>query len=105
MGKEGQDTTYYTPWMSKGGNKGNFAYTVVATNGLNTLKVTVQSKKADEDDASASNVTTDQSITLSASTTTPWVSGAEIGVSGTGYAALKIWLEEPTGVKRRPALP
>lgn len=85
MGKEGADTIYFGPWHTKGGNKAVCGRNVINTNGLNTFKVSVQTKKFDEDDAQATDVTTDQSITLTASTTTTWSSGAEIGSAGTGF--------------------
>lgn len=77
--------TYFSPWFPRQGSKAVFACNLIASAGVDTLEITVETKKPESDNTAANILDVAggaASISLTADSTTPFERG--LPVDGTG---------------------
>ncbi|MFQ5506464.1 MAG: hypothetical protein ACE5F1_16970 [Planctomycetota bacterium] len=82
-------THYYSPWFPRGGNAARMASQVIADDGLDSFKITVETKNTTSDDAAALELVTAQAITLGTPyTITDFDAGDDVDGTGAGMLEL-----------------
>jgi hypothetical protein len=78
--------TYYGAWFPRGGNSAVFVCDTINAGNLGSCQVTVETKKAEEDDSAATAVGAAASLSIVANNRTSFERGT--GITGAGFEDL-----------------